>query len=128
MPPTGGMAPASESEHHLSRMNNFGIRPAGQAISPYCFKINQRGVQWKQGVVIHMMIYTLVLLNGTTPLPLHPPPTAPPCNEYPISPYCRSPSVCSLCWCQDQHIARLLNVRRLDIFHRGCCYSNRCLM
>ena len=41
------------------------------------FKIHQRGVQWKQGVVIHMMLYTSLLYNTTpiqgTPLPLHPP-------------------------------------------------------
>ena len=41
------------------------------------FKINQRGVQWKQGVVIYMMLYTSWLHNSApihcTPLPLHPP-------------------------------------------------------
>ena len=41
------------------------------------FKIHQRGVQWKQGVAIYMMIYTSLLCNTTpihcTPLPLHPP-------------------------------------------------------
>ena len=40
-------------------------------------KIHQRGVQWKQGVVIHMMLYTSLLYITTqihcTPLPLHPP-------------------------------------------------------
>ena len=39
--------------------------------------ILQRGVQWKQGVVICMMLYTVLLYNTTpihrTPLPLHPP-------------------------------------------------------
>ena len=39
--------------------------------------ILQRGVQWKQGVVIYMMLYTSLLYNTTpihcTPLPLHPP-------------------------------------------------------
>ena len=45
-------------------------------------KIQQRGVQWKQGVVIRMMLYAS-LLYDTTPHPLHPPPTAPPCNAYP---------------------------------------------
>ena len=39
--------------------------------------IHQRGVQWKQGVVIYMMNYTSLLHNTTrihcTPLPLHPP-------------------------------------------------------
>ena len=40
-------------------------------------KIHQRGVQWKQGVVICMVLYTSLLYNTTlihcTPLPLHPP-------------------------------------------------------
>ena len=39
--------------------------------------ILQRGVQWKQGVVIEMMLYTSLLYNTTpihcTLLPLHPP-------------------------------------------------------
>ena len=39
--------------------------------------IPQRGVQWKQGVVIYMMLYTSLLHNTTpircTPLRLHPP-------------------------------------------------------
>ena len=39
-------------------------------------KIHQRGVQWKQGAVISMMLYTSLLHNITpihcTPLPLHP--------------------------------------------------------
>ena len=41
------------------------------------FYILQRGVQWKQGVVIRMLLYTILLCNTTpihyTPLPLHPP-------------------------------------------------------
>ena len=40
-------------------------------------KIHQRGVQWKQGVVMYMMLYTGSLHNTTfiqfTPIPLHPP-------------------------------------------------------
>ena len=40
-------------------------------------KIHQRGVQWKQGVVICMLLYTSLLYNTApihrTPLPLHPP-------------------------------------------------------
>ena len=40
-------------------------------------KIHQRGVQWKQAVVIYMMLYTSLLYDTTpihcTPLPLHPP-------------------------------------------------------
>ena len=39
--------------------------------------IPQRGVQWKQGVVNHMMLCTILLYNTTpihcTPLRLHPP-------------------------------------------------------
>ena len=40
--------------------------------------ILQRGMQWKQGVVICMVLYTILLYNTTTPihctpLPLHPP-------------------------------------------------------
>ena len=47
-------------------------------------KIHQMGVQWKQGVVIRMMLYTSSLYD-TTPIHCIPPPTAPPCNEYPLS-------------------------------------------
>ena len=40
-------------------------------------KIHQRGVQWKKGVVICMLLYTTLSYNTTpircTPLPLHPP-------------------------------------------------------
>ena len=40
-------------------------------------KIHQRGAQWKQGVLIYMMLYTSALYNTTpihcTPLRLHPP-------------------------------------------------------
>ena len=39
--------------------------------------ILQRGVQWKQGVVVYMTLYTSLLYNTTpihcTPDPLHPP-------------------------------------------------------
>ena len=39
--------------------------------------ILQRGVQWKQDVVIRMLLYTILLYNTSpihcTPLPLHPP-------------------------------------------------------
>ena len=41
------------------------------------FKIHQRGVRWKQGVVIYMILYTSLLYSTTpihcTPLRLHPP-------------------------------------------------------
>ena len=43
---------------------------------PGLFKIHQRRVQWKQGVVIQIMSHTSLLSNTTpihcTPLPLHP--------------------------------------------------------
>ena len=39
--------------------------------------ILQRGVQWKQGVVVYIILYTMLLYNTTpihcTPFPLHPP-------------------------------------------------------
>ena len=38
-------------------------------------KIHQRGVQWKQGVVIRMML-CIILLYDTTPIHCTPPPTA----------------------------------------------------
>ena len=38
------------------------------------------GVQWKQGVVVYIIITGCFIIFNTT---LHPPPTAPPCNEYP---------------------------------------------
>ena len=41
-------------------------------------KIHQRGVQWKQGVVVYMMSYTSLLHNATQS-------TAPPFAEYPCS-------------------------------------------
>ena len=44
--------------------------------------IPQRGVQWKQGVVICMLLCTSLPCN-TTPHPLHPPPTEPHFDEYP---------------------------------------------
>ena len=51
-------------------------------------KIHQRGVQWKQGVVICVMLYTS-LFHIITPIHCTLP-TAPPCNEYPRNP-CRLP-------------------------------------
>ena len=45
--------------------------------APRLIKIHQWGVQWKQGVMIYMMLYTSLFYNTTpiycTPLPLHPP-------------------------------------------------------
>ena len=41
------------------------------------FKIHQRGVQWKQGVVVQIRLYTVLVYNTSpihcTSLPLHPP-------------------------------------------------------
>ena len=61
---------------------------ASPAATPCGFlrsKSYQRGVQWKQGVVICMLLYTTLLDNSTpihcAPLPLHPP-----CNAYPKIP------------------------------------------
>ena len=51
---------------------------------PGTLYIPQRGVQWKQGVVVYMTLYTSLLYN-TTPSPLHPPLTAPPSAEYPYA-------------------------------------------
>ena len=59
----------------------------GRRIPAYCrhclfgpsktLKIHQMGVQWKQGVVIYMLLYSSLLYNTTTihctPLRLHPP-------------------------------------------------------
>ena len=44
---------------------------------PGVVEIHQRGVQWKQGVVICMLLSTSLLYN-TTPIRLHLPPTAHP--------------------------------------------------
>ena len=41
------------------------------------FEIHQRGVQWKQGVVVYIILYIIFLYDTTpihcTPLRLHPP-------------------------------------------------------
>ena len=46
------------------------------------FKIHQRGVQWKQGVVVHIILWAVLIYDTTpihcTPLRLHPP-----FDEYP---------------------------------------------
>ena len=51
--------------------------PRKPSREPGTFKIHQRGVQWKQGVEMCMMLYTSLLYNTTpihcTPLRLHPP-------------------------------------------------------
>ena len=60
----------------IYRRHKFALpqRGAARVVSLY---ILQRGVQWKQGVVICMVLYTILLYNTTpihcTPLRLHPP-------------------------------------------------------
>ena len=72
--------PASE---HL-KINNvffhrhrYDCRVSTQPRQHANIKIHQRGLQWKSGVVICVMLYTSLLYNTTrihcTPLPLHPP-------------------------------------------------------
>ena len=52
-------------------------RAAAHPSAPARVYILQRGVQWKQGVVVYMTLYTIWLHNTTpihcTPDPLHPP-------------------------------------------------------
>ena len=66
----------------LNRSSGALVGVGGSDFNTTRFKIPQRGVQWKQGVVIYMISYTSLSYNATpircTPLPLHPP-----CNEYP---------------------------------------------
>ena len=57
--------------------------PADLDVLPVSLKIHQRGVQWKQGVVIYMMLY-VSLLYDTTPIHCTPPPAALPSAEYPL--------------------------------------------
>ena len=56
-------------------------------VSLLLVKIHRRGVQWKQGVVVYIMLKAVLLYNTTpiqcTPLRLHPPPTAPHFDKYP---------------------------------------------
>ena len=76
-------APSEPRQHPFPPRKNcpglFERRPiqAFSAEEPLTLKIHQRGVQWKQGVVIYIMSYTSSLHNTTpihcTPLPLHPP-------------------------------------------------------
>ena len=56
----------------------------GEGARSTVFKIQQRGVQWKQGVVMCMMLYISSLYN-TTPVHCTLPPAATPCNGYPMS-------------------------------------------
>ena len=46
----------------------------------FLLKIHQRGVQWKQGVVVYIMLYAL--LHDATPIHCTPLPLHPPCDEY----------------------------------------------
>ena len=63
----------------LSRLqlSRLPMAPPPGAWGPGAIYILQRGVQWKQGVVICMVLYTIWLYNTTpihcTPLRLHPP-------------------------------------------------------
>ena len=72
------------AEVACSRTWHVWCRPAGGTaacgalvLHLQSLKIHQRGVQWKQGVVIYMVLYTSWLYTTTpihcTPLPLHPP-------------------------------------------------------
>ena len=54
--------------------------PIGPALAR--LYILQRGMQWKQGVVIYMTLYTSLLYN-TTPIHCTPDPQHPPSAEYP---------------------------------------------
>ena len=63
------------------RQTEKGCTPSGIEVHVFIrgksLKIHQRGVQWKQGVVIDMMLCYSLLYHTTpihcTPLPLHPP-------------------------------------------------------
>ena len=52
-------------------------RQTSNATRSRTVKIHQRGVQWKQGVAMYMLLYVSLLYDTTpfhcTPLPLHPP-------------------------------------------------------
>ena len=66
-----------------------GLDPDGPGSEIGGVKIHQRGVQWKQGVVVYIILYVVLLYNTTpihcTPLRLHPP-----FDEYPR---CQNPGV-----------------------------------
>ena len=61
---------------HMSLFTNVARRHFYKRSSP-TLNIHQRGVQWKEGVVIYVMLYTSLFVYYY-PHPLHPPPTAPP--------------------------------------------------
>ena len=58
-------------------MSGVLARGPPEPVRPPAIYILQKGVQWKQGVVVYMTLYTSLLYNTTpihyTPLPLHPP-------------------------------------------------------
>ena len=78
------MAPMHATCNDSPRWCSMSYRSRCCSGRPKChlLKIHQRGVQWKQGVVVYIISYAVVLYN-TTSYPLHPPPTAPPSAEYP---------------------------------------------
>ena len=80
---------------HLDKCSN--LNSANLSKLRALLKIHQRGVQWKQGVVIYMC-YLLAYYMIHFPHPLHPPPTAPRCNEYPIAARTTLPSGSSASW------------------------------
>ena len=70
--------PADFRRHFPTDLHFSVVVSKGWSLSQWIFYIPQRGVQWKQGVVVYMTLYTS-LLYGTTPIhctphPLHPPP------------------------------------------------------
>ena len=68
--------PEVPRRHRPAARQRDAPRAAGQACPPYLY-ILQMGVQWNQGVVIYMTLYTSLLYSTTpihcTPDPLHPP-------------------------------------------------------
>ena len=70
----GSGALLARAWRHAAGVSYAVARPLRQGRSLY---IPQRRVQWKQGVVIYMTLYTSLLYNTTpihcTPDPLHPP-------------------------------------------------------
>ena len=76
-----GVAVDSNRARTLSRttLSRWTGRRSGSDLEaePALVYILQRGVQWKQGVVVYIVLYTVSLYNTTpihcTPHPLHPP-------------------------------------------------------
>ena len=68
--------------YHAVKIGHRGMLAAALEASDFFsrafgFKIHPRGVQWKQGVLVYMILYAVPLYNTTpmhcTPLRLHPP-------------------------------------------------------